>query len=145
MVIKTRTNVYNTCYHLVFVTKYRKEIFTNENMVKYSKKLFNEIAEKHEYTILELEVMEDHVHLVVNFHPKHSISNVVRILKGAFARIWFKQYPETKYKLWGGHLWTNSYYVGTGGQVSKETVMEYVKKQLTEYNNGRSRHDSAYD
>lgn len=54
-------------------------------------------------------------------------------------------YLETKEKLWGGHLWTNSYYTGTLGDVSKNYVEEYIENQLKEYNNGRPRRDSSHE
>ncbi|HJF17180.1 MAG TPA: transposase, partial [Globicatella sulfidifaciens] len=51
----------------------------------------------------------------------------------------FKAYPETKAMLWGGHLWTPSYFMSTVGSMSKETVKKYIGNQLTEYNDGRPR------
>ena len=52
---------------------------------------------------------------------------------------WFKAYPETKAMLWGGHLWTPSYFMSTVGSMSTETVKKYIENQLTEYNDGRPR------
>ena len=122
MYTKTRTNLYRTTYHLVWVTKYRKVIFT---------------------TLNRREVMEDHIHLVVSFPPNKSISTVMKALKGASAREWFQQFPETKKELWKGSLWSGNYFVSTVGNVSKEVVMQYVQDQLTEFNAGRSRRDSS--
>ena len=143
MYTKTRTNLYRTTYHLVWVTKYRKAIFTTLNRREAMMEMLNLIAENNDMTILESEVMEDHIHLVVSYPPNKSISTVMKALKGASAREWFQQFPETKKELWKGSLWSGSYFVSTVGNVSKEVVMQYVQDQLTEFNAGRSRRDSS--
>ncbi len=143
MYTKTRTNLYRTTYHLVWVTKYRKVIFTTLNRREAMMEMLSLIAENNDITILESEVMEDHIHLVVSFPPNKSISTVMKALKGASAREWFQQFPETKKELWKGSLWSGNYFVSTVGNVSKEVVMQYVQDQLTEFNAGRSRRDSS--
>ena len=143
MYTKTRTNLYRTTYHLVWVTKYRKVIFTTLNRREAMMEMLSLIAENNDITILESEVMEDHIHLVVSFPPNKSISTVMKALKGASAREWFQQFPETKKELWKGSLWSASYFVSTVGNISKEVVMQYVQDQLTEFNAGRSRRDSS--
>ena len=143
MYTKTRTNLYRTTYHLVWVTKYRKVIFTTLNRREAMMEMLNLIAESNDMTILESDVTEDHIHLVVSFPPNKSISTVMKALKGASAREWFQQFPETKKELWKGSLWSASYFVSTVGNVSKEVVMQYVQDQLTEFNAGRSRRDSS--
>ena len=143
MYTKTRTNLYRTTYHLVWVTKYRKVIFTTLNRREAMMEMLSLIAENNDMTILESEVMEDHIHLVVSFPPNKSISTVMKALKGASAREWFQQFPETKKELWKGSLWSGNYFVSTVGNVSKEVVMQYVQDQLTEFNAGRPRRDSS--
>ncbi len=145
MVVKTATNVYHTHYHFVFVTKYRKEVFTTHEKRKHMISIMKEISKNHDFEIEQIEVREDHVHVRVTFKPKYSITEIVKKLKGSSARKWFIDYPETKEEVWGGHLWTNSYYVGTLGSVSKNHVNKYIENQLTEYNDGRPRRDSSYD
>ncbi|WP_460324082.1 IS200/IS605 family transposase, partial [Alkalibacterium psychrotolerans] len=66
-----------------------------------------------------------------------AISSVMKALKGASARDWFKAYPDTKKELWKGSLWSHSYFASTVGDVSKEVVLQYVQDQLKEYNSGR--------
>lgn len=129
MVTKTRTSVYQTSYHLVFVTKYRKDVFTNEMYQKSLKNLFYEIAKENEISIQTMEVMSEHVHLLISFPPKYSISVVVKKLKGVSARRWFQLFPETKDQLWNGHLWHGSYFVSTTGKVSSNIVSDYIKNQ----------------
>ena len=84
--------------------------------------LIYEIANKYGFEILALEIMPDHVHLFVSVHPKSVPATRVKLFKGIRARKLFKDFSELKKKLWGGHLWTPSYYVGTAGKVSAETI-----------------------
>ncbi|MGO5472059.1 IS200/IS605 family transposase [Streptococcus hyointestinalis] len=130
MLARKRTSVTDFNFHLVLVTKYRKEIFTtrekHDNMIAILKK----IAENKEVTISHIEVMPDHVHLMISFPPKLAPSDVVKSLKGTSAREWFKQFPETKKLLWGGHLWTGSFFMSTVGNISKEIVAEYIENQM---------------
>lgn len=145
MVVKTQTNIYETHYHFVFVTKYRQDIFTTKEKQEAMKGIMQKVADEQDFVIENMEVADDHVHLMVTFKPKYAISDIVKKLKGTSARRWFISYPETKEKLWGGHLWTPSYYAGTLGNVSKEIVYQYINEQLTEYNAGRPRRDSPHE
>ena len=129
--IETRTSVYDFHFHLVFVTKYRKSIFDTTEKQEELKTLLYSFAEKNGSTIEGVEVMPDHVHLVLSFPPKFAPSSIVKSFKGAAAREWFKLHPEDKQKLYKGHLWSPSFFMRTVGVVSRETVMEYVKNQHT--------------
>ncbi|MFT9086747.1 IS200/IS605 family transposase, partial [Liquorilactobacillus sp.] len=117
-----RTNVYDFNFHLVFVTKYRKNIFTNEQARSVMKDILYTIANNNNTEIEYIEVMPDHVHMMLSFSPKQTPSSIVKSFKGTSAREWFKQFPETKEQLWGGHLWSHSYFMSTLGNVSKEVV-----------------------
>lgn len=129
--IETRTSVYDFHFHLVFVTKYRKTIFDTEEKQEELKTLLSSFAEKNGSTIENVEVMPDHVNLVLSFPPKFAPSSIVKSFKGAAAREWFKLHPEDKQKLYKGHLWSPSFFMRTIGVVSRETVMEYVNSQHT--------------
>ena len=139
MIVKTRTNVYDFNFHLVWVTKYRKEIFTTIEKQNAMQDMLTHICDEQDIVIQSLQVMPDHIHMLISFNPKHAASSIVKTLKGKSARLWFKAYPETKTMLWGGHLWTPSYFMATVGSMSKETVKKYIENQLTEYNDGRPR------
>ena len=129
--IETRTCVYDFHFHLVFVTKYRKPIFDTEQKQNELKMLLKSFTERNGATIEAVEIMPDHVHLVISFPPKFAPSSIVKSFKGAAAREWFKLHPEDKEKLYKGHLWSPSFFMRTVGVVSKETVMEYVQNQHT--------------
>lgn len=129
--IETRTAVYDFHFHLVFVTKYRKSIFDTKEKQEELKTLLASFADKNGSTIENVEVMPDHVHLVLSFPPKFAPSSIVKSFKGAAAREWFRLHPEDKEKLYKGRLWSPSFFMRTVGVVSRETVMEYVKNQHT--------------
>ena len=130
MLRERRTSVTDFTFNLVLVTKYRREIFTTEQKRESIKEILFRIAANKEIGVLELEVMPDHVHMLISFHPKVAASDVVKSLKGASAREWFKRYPETKDLLWKGHLWTNSFFMSTIGNVSKNIISQYIKDQM---------------
>ena len=121
--------VYNCHYHLIWVTKYRKPIFTTDEKRQAMKDLLTKVAQLNEIQIDTMEVMPDHIHLLVTFPPRLSITTVMKALKGGSARLWFKQWPDTKQLLWGGHLWSRSYYVGTVGNMSKAVIDHYIHQQ----------------
>lgn len=129
--IETRTCIYDFHFHLVFVTKYRKSVFDTKEKQEELKELLESFAEKNGTDIEEVEIMPDHVHMVISFPPKFAPSSIVKSFKGAAAREWFKLHPEDKEKLYKGHLWSPSFFMRTVGNVPKETMLEYVQNQLT--------------
>ena len=125
-----RNYVYNFHYHLVWTTKYRKVLFTTESLVGEMKGILNELADLKEIRIETMEVMPDHIHLLLSFKPKHAPSSIVKYLKGHSAKIFFQNHPEIReHELWGGHLWSHSYYMSTVGNMSKEVVERYIGEQ----------------
>lgn len=130
MLHKSRTNTYDFHFHVVFVTKYRKQVFTTPYLRDDMKLIMQKVASNNEVEIEHIEVMTDHVHLMISFKPKDAPSSIVKSLKGASARWWFKQHSETKSKLWGGHLWSPSYFIATCGNVSKDIVANYIETQM---------------
>ena len=106
-----RGYVYSFHYHLIFVTKYRRNVFTTPELVDEMKSLILACGKAGDFEIETMEVMPDHVHVLLSFKPKYAPTDIVKNLKGYTARAFFKKHPEIKHqKLWGGHLWSNSYY-----------------------------------
>jgi REP-associated tyrosine transposase len=124
----TGSCVYSHWYHIVWSTKYRKKVLLNR-IDETAKKLFADICDKHGYELAEQEVMPDHIHLFVSIPPAESVATAVKKLKGASARLLFLAHPEIKNRLWGGHLSNPSYYSGTAGKVSAETIKRYIESQ----------------
>ena len=72
-------------------------------------------------------MQEDHVHLFLSALPSTAPSLIANTLKGITARQVFKQFPEVKKQLWGGSFWSRSFYVGTVGDMTEETVKKYIE------------------
>jgi putative transposase len=97
------------------------------------KAIIQKIGYDYDIDIVELEIPEDHIHMVIRSIPKQSPSNVIQVIKSITAREFFRIYPEIKKKyFWGGKLWTQSYFVETIGNANEETIRKYVQEQLTE-------------
>ncbi|MFC6253083.1 IS200/IS605 family transposase [Secundilactobacillus hailunensis] len=139
MIKHERTNVYDFNFQLVWVTKYRKPIFTTDERITAMKAILTEIAERNTVEIANMDVLPDQIHLLISFPPKLAPSSIVKAFKGGSAKQWFIQFPETKPLLWNGHLWSSSFFMSTLGNVSKEVVRQYINSQLDQYNGGRPR------
>ena len=130
--IYERNYIYNFHFHLIWVTKYRNPAFTTPELVHEMKVMLQELASAKEICIEEMEVMPDHVHLLISFKPKYAPSDIVKYLKGYSAKALFAAHPEIRtYFFWGDHLWSHSYYMSTLGNMSKEVVEKYIRNQYT--------------
>ena len=118
-------------YHLVFVPKYRRDIFKNIDAARGCKLIFREIAEKYGYKILALEVMEDHIHMFLEIHPTHSLSRTFQLFNGISSRMLFLRFPSLKKKLWDGHLWSKGKFFRSVGEVTSERIEFYIKESQT--------------
>jgi len=125
-----RGYVYNTNYHIIWVTKYRKQCFTTPELAEEMKAILSKVAKLADIQIQEMEVMPEHIHILCSFKPKYSVTDIVKNLKGSSARLFLKNHPEIRNnQFWGSKLWSPSYYVGTAGNMSKETVRQYILNQ----------------
>ena len=130
MLINARTSVTNMNYQLVFVTKYRKQIFTTNKLKDKLKTILQSIADYKGVTIQSMDVASDHVQLLITFPPKFTASDVVKSIKGSSAREWFKAFPNDRQKLWKGHLWSNTFFMCTIGKINEDTVKQYIEEQI---------------
>ena len=117
--------------HLVFVTKYRKKVFTKE-ILEEMEDIFRGVCASFEAELIEFDGEGDHVHLLVNYPPKISISKLVCSLKTASSRVIRKRgFPSIAGALWGGSLWSPSYFAGSCGGAPLEAVKQYIQEQAT--------------
>ena len=124
---KSKTHLTYSCqYHVIFCPKYRRKILKNGIDIRL-KELFLEIAEIYDFQIIEMEIMPDHVHLLIDCNPRFGIMNCINKLKGITANRLRKEFPEIKSKL--PTLWTRSAFISTVGAVSLEVVRSYIEKQ----------------
>ncbi len=123
-----RGYVYSLQYHIVWCTKYRRAVL-KDGADDDCKALLLALAGEYRFKILAMEVMPDHIHLLVDVTPQFNIPDMIRILKGGTARKLFLLHPELKGKLWGGHLWNPSYCIVTVSERSREMVEQYIESQ----------------
>ena len=125
-----RGYVYSLQYHIVWTTKYRKPIFIGE-MESDVKDYLMTTLKSLDMDIIAMEILPDHIHLLVNCKPQLRLSDAIKILKGNTARWLFLNHPEVKGQLWGGHLWNPSYFVATVSDRSLQQVTDYIHSQKT--------------
>jgi len=127
---KTPHAVYVINYHLVWIPRYRKKVLVGR-IAERLKELLSEIASQYAFQIVAVEVMPDHVHLFVSAPPKYSPAEIVRLFKGISSRRLMQEFGYLRHQYWGekATLWAESYYVGTAGHVSAETIQRYIENQ----------------
>lgn len=124
---KTRYSTYNINYHIVWIPKYRRKVLVGE-VANSLKNMFDRIGYTHCIDVLEMEVMPDHVHLFVSAPPRYPPAWIVNTFKGCSAR-WLREwFPHLKDEIHGS-LWTRTYYIGTAGTVTAETIAKYIEEQ----------------
>lgn len=123
-----RGYVYSLQYHIVWVTKYRKPVFIG-SIESDVKRYLMETLDSLNMKPVAMEIMPDHIHLLVDCKPQLRLSDAIKILKGNIARWLFLTHPEIKKQLWGGHLWNPSYFVVTVSDRSLDQVTRYINSQ----------------
>ena len=126
---KTRYATYNINYHIVWIPKYRRAILKGK-IKEELLNLFESVAKGNQIQIIQAEIMPDHVHLFVSAPPRLSPAKVVNMFKGVSARWLRERFPELKKLVSKDALWTRTYYIGTAGHVSSETIRKYIEEQI---------------
>lgn len=121
---------FNMHVHLVFVTKYRKRVFTKSTL-DFMKQVFEDVAYDFESELVEFDGEKDHVHLLIHYPPKISVSKLVNSLKGVSSRYLKTNFPELEKYYWGNALWSPSYFAGSCGGAPLEIIKEYIRSQET--------------
>ena len=123
---KERHSVTDLKVHLVCLTKYRRKIFTAESL-DVIHNTFKEVARKMDFQILEFNGEPDHVHSLIEYPPKLSLSQIVNALKGVSSR----RYGQAGFpKPYGKDaLWSPSYFASSFGGATLEVLKEYIKNQ----------------
>lgn len=90
--------------------------------------MMDAICAERGWSVISKEIQPDHIHLFLSIPPAASVADAVKVLKGVTARRLFQRFPVLRNRLRGGHLWSPSYYVGTAGNVSAETIQRYIER-----------------
>ena len=127
--MKYKTNksvVYSCKYHVVWCPKYRRKLLTGE-IKERLEELIKQRCSEIQADIIELEIMPDHVHLLIEVDPQFGINKAVRSIKGFSSHTLRKEYPSLKSRL--PTLWTNSYFVSTVGGAPLNAIKQYIENQ----------------
>ena len=129
MEYKSNNNVVYSCkYHVVFCPKYRRSVLINGVDVRL-KELIQQTCEQLNVEIIEMEIMPDHVHILMEVAPQFGIHKAVKSLKGYTSKVLRSEYPSLKTKI--PSLWTNSYFVSTVGGAPLDVIKQYIENQKT--------------
>lgn len=124
---KTNNNVVYSCkYHVVWCPKYRRPVLV-DGIDERLKSILLQTAKEIRVEIIEMEIMPDHVHLLLEVDPQYGINKCVRHLKGVSSRLLRQEYPSLKSRI--PSLWTTSYFVSTVGGTTLESVKQYIENQ----------------
>ena len=124
----TETTVYCCRYHIIFCPKYRRKVL-REPIAERFKQIVMSMQEEQNFYVLGMEVMPDHVHILLDIDPTIGVNVVVARIKGKTAHILNREFPELTRKL--PTLWTRSKFIATVGSVSLEVVKKYIEGQKT--------------
>lgn len=118
-------------YHLIFVTKYRRQTLTSQNISSDVKNLSLEIATKHNVEIKYMETDKDHIHYMIETTPNINLSDFVRVLKQYTSyHMWKKYEPYLSKCYWHERtFWSDGYFIASIGEVSSETLKQYIENQ----------------
>lgn len=118
--------VYSCQYHIIFCPKYRRHVL-KDGIDTRLKELINEKQNDYEYSVLSMEIMPDHVHLLLDINPKIGVYSIISKIKGYTSHSLREEFPSLVKKL--PCLWTNSNFISTCGSVGLETVKQYIENQ----------------
>ncbi|BAY47297.1 transposase IS200-family protein [Scytonema sp. HK-05] len=127
---KASHSVFSVRLHFVFVTHYRRKAL-NAKMLDRLKEMVEQVSNKMDCQLIEFNGESDHVHILLDFHPRNSIAAVVGSLKSSTTRMLKKEFPEEVKKYYWGKVsfWSNSYYVSSCGGAPIEVLKKYIQNQ----------------
>lgn len=117
-------------YHIVIAPKYRKALLVNGIDTRL-KEIVLELGKEKDWVMGSMEVMPDHVHLLVEASPKWAVSEIIKFIKGRSSFLLRKEFPDLKESI-RDMLWTHSYFVCSVGGSDEQTVRKYIENQKRE-------------
>ena len=124
---KSNQNVVYSCqYHVVWCPKYRRKVLVNGVDIRL-KELIKSIAAEIQVDIIEMEIMPDHVHLLLEVDPQFGIHKAIKNIKGKTSRILRQEFPWLRSRI--PTLWTNSYFCSTVGGAPLSIIKQYIENQ----------------
>ncbi|MBR3585437.1 MAG: IS200/IS605 family transposase [Oscillospiraceae bacterium] len=127
MEYKSNRNVVYSCkYHVVWCPKYRRKVLVN-GVDERLKELIEEVCCENRIDVIEMEIMPDHVHLLMEVDPQFGLHKAVKLIKGRTSHVLREEYPWLRSRL--PSLWTNSYFVSTVGGAPLSVIKQYIENQ----------------
>jgi len=124
---KSNSNVVYSCkYHVIWCPKYRRSVLIKGVDVRL-KEILQQVCDEFHSELIELEVMPDHVHVLVEVDPQFGITKLIRYMKGRSSRLLRQEFPWLKSRL--PTLWTNSYFLATVGGAPLSAIKQYIENQ----------------
>lgn len=119
-------------YHFTFIPKYRKRILRFQ-VEKRLRELFYECAEANDWYIHQLEILNDHVHLLVQLTTKDSPASAMHYLKSGSSKVIRNEFPEIRAFLWGDSFWADGYFVETIGKKNEQAIKAYLNSHHSKH------------
>ena len=120
--------VFDLHVHLVFITKYRKTIFSKEH-IQCLKNIFREVCQDFQADLIECQGEQDHIHLLINYPNKVAISKLVNSLKSVSSCMLRQKHPNILQYYWKNVLWSPSYFASSCGEAPINIVRKYIEEQ----------------
>ena len=123
---RSNHTVYKCIYHIIFCPKYRRKILIGDIKLRLEE-VIHLFAKKKKFEIIEMEIMPDHVHLLLSIYPDYAPLELVKQLKYFTAHNLRKEFPEIDRKL--PNLWTRSCFISTVGGAPLDIIKQYIENQ----------------
>jgi putative transposase len=115
--------------HLVFLTKYRRKVFTDAHLTRLEE-IMRAVCADFEVELTEFNGEDNHIHLLVNFPPKVALSPLVNSLKDVSSRRIRQEFPQLLRHYWRARrLWSGSYFAGSVGGAPISVLRQYIEQQ----------------
>jgi putative transposase len=116
--------------HLVFITKYRRRVFDGDALQRL-RAIFQKVCHDFAAQLVAMDGEDNHVHLLLNYSPKHSVSSLVNSLKGVSSRLLRQDRPDLAQRYWKGVLWSPSYFAASCGGAPIAILKTYIEQKRT--------------
>ena len=121
-------SVFLLYYHLVLVTKYRRQVIDDE-ISEHAKTTFERISESYHITLVEWNHDKDHIHIMFKAQPKTELTKFINAYKSASSRLIKRDFPRVKQFLWKEMFWSKSFCLLTTGGAPIDVIKKYIQNQ----------------
>ena len=129
---------YHTRYHIVWITKYRYKVLSPEMRYRI-REIIRQVCDQLQVKIIKGVLSNNHVHMFVEIPPKVSVSDYMRRVKGCTSRKIQQEFPELRKRYWGQRFWARGYFCTTSGDVTNETILNYIENHTEDEPTGNRR------